>query len=216
MKTRGLAKRPRHLILFLLPLLIGVWVSACAPPAGGDAAGAAEFPSNPDSADLLQPPFSLGADFPLGRPAAGRPAALQEGQPAPVFSMAFSETEQLTTADLQGRALVINFWASWCGPCRHEIPLLLQAQEQNLEELIVLAVNIKEDAEAVRKFADEFNMNVPVVLDPDGNVVRQFEVIGYPTSYFVDADGLLVAKWQGVLDRTKLAELVQATLERGT
>lgn len=178
-----------------------------------------ETPLQPESteaqtgADLeLAPPFDLGAGFPVGIALERASDVLQEGEPVPIFALEFADGKTHSTEKLAGRALLINFWATWCGPCRHEIPIILAQQAQHHEDLLVLAVNVKENREIVTDFAAEFAMNVPVILDPSGDIVRQFEVRGYPTSIFVDADGELVARWQGVLDAAKLEELVDASL----
>ncbi len=160
----------------------------------------------------LTPPFDLGAGFPMGIARDSNANAWQEGTPVPVFVLEFADGTSLSTENLAGRALLINFWATWCGPCRHEIPIILEQQDRHPQDLLVLAVNVKEDKEIVEDFATEFAMNIPVILDPPGDIVRQFEVRGYPTSIFVDARGDLTARWQGVLDAAKLEELVNASL----
>lgn len=141
----------------------------------------------------------------------GRPA-LQEGEPIPDFTLVLADGSAFQASDLAGRALLLNFWATWCGPCRHEIPLLLQAQAQHADALLVLAINVKEHRSQVEAFAQELDMRLPIVLDADGAVVDLFQVRGYPTSVFVDAAGRLVATWQGVLDADKLEALTKAAL----
>ena len=168
--------------------------------------------SQAEAAWQLAPPFDLGAGFPAGIALDRNSDPLQEGEPVPVFALEFADGARLSTERLAGRALLINFWATWCGPCRHEIPIILAQQDRHPDDLLVLAVNVKEDRETVTDFAAEFAMDIPVILDPPGDIVRQFAVRGYPTSIFVDAKGHLVARWQGVLDTAKLEELVNATL----
>lgn len=161
----------------------------------------------------LTPPFDLGAGYPVARVEPASTAYRhQEGEPIPHFALAFADGTALETADLRGRALLINFWATWCGPCRHEIPLLLAKQEAHPEELLVLAVNVREDRDKVEEFAREFAMHVPIVLDAEGDVTDLFQTRGLPTTLFVDAEGDLVATWLGVLDEAKLTELVNASL----
>ncbi len=191
---------------------LGLWLA----PAFLAACGAvpAPLPEPADRAPLaLAPPFALGAGFLQGRVLAqrGRPA-LQEGEPIPDFTLVLADGSAFRASDLAGRALLLNFWATWCGPCRHEIPLLLQAQAQHADALLVLAINVKENRSQVEAFAQELDMRLPIVLDADGAVVDLFQVRGYPTSVFVDAAGRLVATWQGVLDAGKLEALTKAAL----
>lgn len=192
----------RALGLWLAPAFLAACGAAPAPPAPADRAPPA-----------LAPPFALGAGFLQGRVLAprGRPA-LQEGEPIPDFTLVLADGSAFQASDLAGRALLLNFWATWCGPCRHEIPLLLQAQAQHADALLVLAINVKEHRSQVEAFAQELDMRLPIVLDADGAVVDLFQVRGYPTSVFVDAAGRLVATWQGVLDADKLEALTKAAL----
>lgn len=180
------------------------------------ACGAAPAPP-PEAAHrappALTPPFALGAGFLQGRALAQRRRpSLQEGEPIPDFTLVLADGSAFQASDLAGRALLLNFWATWCGPCRHEIPILLQAQAQHADALLVLAINVKERRSQVEAFAQELDMRLPIVLDADGAVVDLFQVRGYPTSVFVDAAGRLVATWQGVLDAGKLEELTNAAL----
>lgn len=206
----------RCAVQFPVPALLALTLlSACA---GTVDSTDFDFVSQPiveadiDAANLLTPPFDLGAGFPAGLAVNRDSDLLKEGQPAPVFEMEFSNGTRISTKNLAGRALVINFWATWCGPCRHEIPIILEKQAQYPDDLLVLAVNVKEDREKVENFASQFGMNIPVILDPPGSIVRLFKVRGYPTSIFINANGELVATWQGVLDAAKLEELVNASL----
>ncbi len=201
----------------LLPVWVGLvlfLISGCGTPdPSTETPLQQELAEAPAEAGLeLVPPFDLGAGFPVGIALERDSDVLQEGEPVPIFALEFADGTTHSTEKLAGRALLINFWATWCGPCRHEIPIILAQQAQHREDLLVLAVNVKENREIVTDFAAEFAMNVPVILDPSGDIVRQFEVRGYPTSIFVDADGELVARWQGVLDAAKLEELVNASL----
>ena len=120
----------------------------------------------------------------------------------------------MSSEELAGTALAINFWASWCGPCQHEIPLLVERQAELPEDLLVLAVNLREAEATIAEFASEVAMELPIVLDPDGEVADLFGVRGLPTTIFVDPQGNLTATWQGVLDRAKLVQLTDASLGR--
>ena len=164
---------------------------------------------------LLTPPFEPGESVLTGS-VPGRPGLWEpvEGQPVPVFSLAAPDGDAVSSAELAGRAVAINFWASWCGPCRHEIPLLVERQAELPEDLLVLAVNLREEEAKVAEFAAEVAMELPIVLDPDGEVADLFGVRGLPTTVFVDPQGNLTATWQGVLDRAKLAQLTDASLGR--
>ncbi|MEZ4637480.1 MAG: TlpA disulfide reductase family protein [Caldilineaceae bacterium] len=146
----------------------------------------------------------------LGR---GYPAArlLGEGDPsvgktAPDFAFLLPGDEGSSLSALD-RPAVINFWATWCGPCRAEMPELVKLHHEH-PEIAVLAVNVQEDVETVTPFADAFEMTMAVPMDTDGDVQRAYAVRGLPTTLFVDADGVIVGRVDGILTPALLAEQV--------
>ncbi|MYC64105.1 MAG: TlpA family protein disulfide reductase [Caldilineaceae bacterium SB0661_bin_34] len=164
---------------------------------------------------LLTPPFEPGKSVLTGSAPVRREVwDPVEGKPVPVFSLSAPDGAALSSEELAGMALAINFWASWCGPCRHEIPLLVERQAELPEDLLVLAVNLREAETKIAEFASEVAMELPIVLDPDGEVADLFGVRGLPTTIFVDPQGNLTATWQGVLDRAKLVQLTDTSLGR--
>jgi thiol-disulfide isomerase/thioredoxin len=92
-------------------------------------------------------------------------------------------------SDLQGRPVVIKFWATWCPPSRAEMPEFVKAAAD--EDLVVLAVNVEEDRDVVEAFASEYGMEMPVVLDSHGQLNQRYLVQGLPTTYFIDSKGKL-------------------------
>ena len=112
-------------------------------------------------------------------------------------------------ADLAGRPTWIVFGATWCGPCREEIPALRAAyQAGSTDELQLLWVSISETADAVAGFAADEELPFPVALDRSGAVAERYGVWGYPTHYFIDADGVVRARYLGPMT----AELIDQYL----
>ena len=145
------------------------------------------------------------ADFPAGV-GRGYPAAVAEpGAPAPDFALALADGRHLRLSDLRGRPVVLNFWATCCGPCRIEMPELLRAAEAD-PELVLLAVNLQEEMAAIVPFAEALGMTTPVVLDPAGEVADRFGVRGLPTTVFVGRDGNIHTTYAGILTPAALAE----------
>ena len=103
--------------------------------------------------------------------------------------------------DLRGKAVLINFWASWCEPCRAEMPSL-QALAQSLgpEKLLVLTVNFKESEGAVRRYAQHNELRLPLLLDPQGARARQWGVRVFPSTVLIAADGRVRGVLRGELD----------------
>jgi thiol-disulfide isomerase/thioredoxin len=104
-------------------------------------------------------------------------------------------------SDLRGKAVLINFWASWCAPCQAEMPSL-QSLARGSDTLVVLAVNFKEAAPVAQRFVQRTGLDLPVLLDPDGAIARQWQVKVFPTTVLVGADGRVQAVVRGELDWT--------------
>lgn len=113
------------------------------------------------------------------------------GAEAPDFGLEVPGTgEVVRLSDYRGQTVILNFWATWCVPCRTEMPDL-QAAYEGVPDVVVLAVNAQEADPAVIRFIDEFGLTFPVVLDRDGAVREHYGVLGLPATFFIDADGIL-------------------------
>jgi peroxiredoxin len=120
---------------------------------------------------------------------------------APDFTRPQLNGEPLTLSNFRGKPTLINFWASWCPPCRHELPALQAAYGMHHEEVGFIAVDVKEDTGTVAAFVEEMGLSFPVLLDADGSVSDvTYEVRGLPTTLFIDADGVVAARHVGPLD----------------
>jgi len=96
----------------------------------------------------------------------------------------------------QNKAVLINFWATWCPPCQEEIPDLIKLQEKYGESgLTILGVDVGESQAKVSRFVKKMGMNYPVVLDEDMEVARQYGIVGIPTTYLVSSDGTILGRY---------------------
>jgi len=122
-------------------------------------------------------------------------------KPIPAFEATDLNGKVWRLSDLKGRAVLINFWASWCEPCRAEMPSLQTlAQRHGPEKLLVLAVNFKEPLPSVQRFVQQSALNLPVFLDPQGLVARQWGVTIFPSTVLLAADGRVQGVLRGELD----------------
>ena len=119
------------------------------------------------------------------------------GLRAPDFSLSMVSGEKLRLSALKGRPVVINFWATWCGPCKEEMPLFEAYAKKTGDQVVWLGVNELESAETVNAFIQELNITFPILLDLEGQVAQDYYVRGYPATYFVDADGIIRAQHLG-------------------
>lgn len=132
------------------------------------------------------------------------------GQLAPDFTLTDLEGKTVKLSDLRGRAVLLNFWASWCPPCRAEMPDLQEAHEQYGDDIRILAVNIQEDREVVKDFVREFGLTFTVLLDSDGSVARTYRIAAIPTSFFIDRSGIIRLRWVGALSKQALEAGIRA------
>ena len=125
------------------------------------------------------------AETPLGRGA-------RVGFLAPDFTLEGMDGQPMSLRDLQGKAVILNFWATWCPPCKEEMPALEKIYRDHREDgVVVLGVNQMEARPQVQRFLEEYNLTFPVVLDIRGEVGRLYRVRAYPTTYFIDARGVI-------------------------
>ncbi len=156
-----------------------------------------EVPQLPTPADT-EPPSVRAGGFALGAAAPG-------------FELMTPGEEVLQLEQQRGKVVVLNFWATWCGPCRTEMPLLQAAADQYAEDgLLVWGINFDETAEQVQEFAEEVAVEFPLLLDPGGVIQERYGVRGYPTTAFVDRDGNLAAYHIGILT----SDLLDSYLEQ--
>ncbi len=135
---------------------------------------------------------------------AGASQALAVDAPAPGFELVALSGETLRLEDFRGTPVLLNFWATWCGPCRLEMPAFQARFEQYGGELAVIAVNFDEPREDVQTFVDELGLTFAVLLDPGADVQRLYQVLGYPTSYLLDAEGVIRVRHVGIMTEGQL------------
>lgn len=132
---------------------------------------------------------------PISTPAYSFGDTLQAGETAPDFTLRKLDGGEVTLSSYQGQPVLINFWATWCAPCRLEMPELVRAYETYKEEgFTILAVNLtfQDSIEDVPDFVEEFEMRFPVLLDETGEVTDNlYHLLGLPMSVFVDREGTI-------------------------
>jgi len=142
----------------------------------------------------------------LGRDPSEIPSPLI-GQPMPSFDLQTLDGGRLSSSDLTGRPVVVNFWGPSCVPCRDEFPLFKQALSIHAADgIAVVGVLFQDPAEPARDFVAELGATWPTVLDPDRTVAGQYRVVARPQTYFVDRDGILRS--------IQIGEVTEADFER--
>jgi len=133
---------------------------------------------------------------------------------APDFTLTTFDGEVVTLSELRGNIVFLDFWASWCPPCRAEAPTLRYVHEQFLEEDVVfVGIDVWEDRPgAGQRFAREARWEYPIGLDPSGSITINYGVKGLPEKFFVDRDGDLVRKWIGPINTGELTNMLNELL----
>ncbi len=126
--------------------------------------------------------------------ASQRQIAATVGSEAPDFTLQNLDSESVSLSDLEGRPVFINFWRINCSPCREEMPHLQAVYEERQGELVMLNINIGDDAISIKQFLEVNSLSFPVLLDTDITVARRYGIPGTPTAFFIDKEGTIKVK----------------------
>ncbi|PFK32180.1 thiol:disulfide interchange protein [Bacillus cereus] len=138
---------------------------------------------------------------------------IEVGKNAPDFELSKLDGTKVRLSDLKGKKVILNFWATWCGPCKQEMPDMEAFYKKHKTDVEILAVNYtaSEGAngeEKVKKFAEEKGITFPILLDKDITVTTTYKVITIPTSYFVDTKGVIRDKFIGPMTQKEMEKRI--------
>jgi len=149
---------------------------------------------------------------PPGWQPAGRPLS---GQPAPDFTFRLLDGSALTLADLRGRVVVLNFWATWCSPCGEELPALQAVwADYQAQGLVVVGVAVQEGEAEVREMAAQFGVTFPLGMDPGEHVATAYGITGVPETFVIDPQGRVAHVHIGLVGASELKRELESILER--
>jgi cytochrome c biogenesis protein CcmG/thiol:disulfide interchange protein DsbE len=139
---------------------------------------------------------------------------IHEGDVAPMFKTETLEGDTLALADLRGKPVLINFWASWCVPCVDEAPLLKQAYEEYGDRIEFVGVDIKDARTDAQSFVDRYGLAYPSVRDEDLSIFDAYGLTGQPETFFLDEEGRIVKHVPGPVDEELLFQLLDSLVAR--
>jgi len=120
---------------------------------------------------------------------------VEVGNQAPDFQLQSLDGQTVSLGDLQGKPVLINFWATWCSPCRGEMPYIQEIYEEWSDRgLVVLAINIGESSSKAEEFMQSYNLSFTVLLDTKQDVAQKYNIQYIPTTFFIDKDGIIQDK----------------------
>ncbi len=136
------------------------------------------------------------------------------GSLAPDFVLADLDGNPVRLDDLRGRPVIVNFWATWCGPCVEEFPLLRQAHERYAADgLAIVGIVYQDRSEAARAFMERTGATWPATMDPDDRVATAYGIVAPPETYFIGRDGTIVARQIGQISAGSLQEKLAAIMD---
>lgn len=150
--------------------------------------------------------------------AAAGAQAVEVGQTAPSFELASLAGESVSLDAHAGKVRLVNFWASWCEPCRHELPALNALREEYKEQgFEIIGISVDSEPDNAKAFIEQRPVNYPVVLDEDFKTAKQYAAQAMPMSYIVDRDGKVQAVFAGFSQKklSSITAAVEATLTNG-
>lgn len=137
---------------------------------------------------------------------------IQKGKMAPDFDLATINGEHTKLSNYRGKKVILNFWASWCPPCKAEMPNIEEFYKKNKDKnVIVLAVNLTtedKNRNNMQKFIKDLGLTFPVLLDEQGNVGNLYQAFTIPTSYIIDTKGIVQQKFVGPMSKETIKRLV--------
>jgi cytochrome c biogenesis protein CcmG/thiol:disulfide interchange protein DsbE len=143
-------------------------------------------------------------------PITGLSGITMVNRPAPDFTLTTFGGKTISLKDFRGKPVVINFWASWCPPCRDEAPLIERTwRAYKNRDLIFLGVNIQDRKEDALNYMREFDITYPNGPDPTGEITIDYGVSGLPVTFFVSRDGKVVRRWVGALEPSVLNRSIE-------
>jgi peroxiredoxin len=138
---------------------------------------------------------------------------VQEGKTAPDFQLATLDGQTVKLSDYRGKKVILNFWATWCPPCKAEMPHMKNFYEQYKDKGIeILAVNLSKSDNgkaAVEKFAKDYQLPFKIALDEQGMIGTQYQAFTIPTSYIIDSNGIITKKIIGPMDENMMETLTK-------
>lgn len=136
-----------------------------------------------------------------------------EGKPAPDFALTNLAGETAKLSDYNGKKVILNFWATWCPPCKAEMPHMQNFYENNkengIEVVTVNLTNMEKSRSDIEKFVKDYSLSFEVLLDEEGTIGMQYQAFTIPTSYIIDSNGIISKKIVGPMDEDMMINLTE-------
>ena len=145
--------------------------------------------------------------------ASNRTPAAKVGRLAPEFNLTGIDGNEIILSNFRGKIIIVNFWATWCPPCREEMPAInTQYQQYKDQGVEVIGISMMESEKRVREFVEDSNYDWNFAVDKKGEVTRDYRIVAIPTSYFIDEEGIIRAIHRGPMNISDIEDQLNKTM----
>ncbi len=175
--------------------------------------GHEDLAGEPISAPMIEPVAAHAAELPA-QAAAGDAACLANAKPATDFTLPSLDGSNVKLSAYRGKVVLLNFWATWCGPCKAEIPGFVELQEQYKKDLVVVGLSVDDPADKAKAFADQYKVNYPIVLGLGHDDIQDAygPIYGIPASFVISRDGKVCRRHLGIAPKAQFEREIKALL----
>lgn len=136
------------------------------------------------------------------------------GGPAPNFTAQTLDGKHVSLADFRGKTVLLNFWATWCPPCRSEMPDMEKVYRERLDkDVVILAIDVQEADVPIQGFIDRFSITFPILMDVSGDIAKLYGIQSLPSSFFIDKQGRVTSFNLGAMNESAIARRIDQALE---
>ncbi|MEP7116956.1 MAG: TlpA disulfide reductase family protein [Acidobacteriota bacterium] len=149
-----------------------------------------------------------------GALAPGDVACVPDAKPATDFTLPSLDGKQVKLSSFRGKVVLLNFWATWCGPCKAEIPSFVELQQQYKSDLVVLGLSVDDPADKAKAFADQYKVNYPIVLGLGHDDIQDAygPIYGIPASFLISRDGKVCKRHLGIAPKAQFEREIKALM----
>jgi len=171
----------------------------------------AEPEGEPITAPMVEP---MAAHEVAQAPGADGGACLADAKPAKDFTLPALDGKPLSLSAYKGKVVLLNFWATWCGPCKAEIPGFVELQQQYKNDLVVIGLSVDDTAEKARPFVEQYKVNYPIVLGLGRDDIQDAygPIYGIPASFLISRDGKVCKRHLGIAPKAQFEREIKALL----
>ena len=148
------------------------------------------------------------SDEPQAIEATTETTGINAGMAAPNFTLKNLAGEEVSLKDYRGKKVMLNFWATWCPPCKEEMPAMEQFYQEKSKDVEILAVNLDPQND-VKAFVKDNEITFPILLDQDGSIQQTYSILSIPTTFIIDEQGLVLKKHIGSMTFDQMQELMK-------